>query len=108
METTIINDLPVNIQDLAQSSSIAPETLFGIGGTLLLILFLVAMFWSIVWKGIALWESARNGHKGWYIAILILNTLGILEIIYLIFFNKKKAKKEISENNIPEQKELNI
>ncbi len=66
------------------------------------------MFWSIVWKGIALWKSAKNGHKSWYIAILILNTLGILEIIYLIFFNKKKAKKEISENNIPEQKELNI
>ena len=85
-----------------------PGTLFGIGGTLVLILFLVAMFWSIVWKGIALWKSARNGHKGWYVAILILNTLGILEIIYLIFFNKKKAKKEIPENNIPEQKELNI
>lgn len=104
METTIINDLPVDLDDI----SMVPETLFGIGGTLLFILFLVAMFWSIVWKGIALWKSARNGHKGWYIAILILNTLGILEIIYLIFFNKKKAKKEISENNIPEQKELNI
>lgn len=104
METTIINDLPVDLDDI----SMVPETLFGIGGTLLFILFLVAMFWSIVWKGIALWKSARNGHKGWYIAILILNTLGILEIIYLIFFNKKKAKKEISKNNIPEQKELNI
>ncbi|MDD3940443.1 MAG: DUF5652 family protein [Candidatus Pacebacteria bacterium] len=108
METRIISDSSVNIEDFAQLSSITPETLFGIGETLLLVLFLVAMFWSIVWKGIALWKSARNSHKGWYIAILILNTLGILEIIYLIFFNKKKSKKEISENNIPEQKELNI
>jgi len=107
METTIINYSPGNLENLADVSMI-PGTLFGIGGTLVLILFLVAMFWSIVWKGIALWKSARNGHKGWYVAILILNTLGILEIIYLIFFNKKKAKKEISENNIPEQKELNI
>lgn len=107
METTIINYSPGNLENLDDISMI-PGTLFGIGGTLLFILFLVAMFWSIVWKGIALWKSARNGHKGWYIAILILNTLGILEIIYLIFFNKKKAKKEISENNIPEQKELNI
>ncbi|HPX52401.1 MAG TPA: DUF5652 family protein [Candidatus Paceibacterota bacterium] len=107
METTIINYSPGNLENLADVSMI-PGTLFGIGGTLVLILFLVAMFWSIVWKGIALWKSARNGHKGWYVAILILNTLGILEIIYLIFFNKKKAKKEIPENNIPEQKELNI
>ena len=59
----------------------------GIGfGTALLALIV----WSFVWKGIALWKSARNSDKGWFIALLILNTAGILEIIYIYAFGKKK------------------
>lgn len=48
--------------------------------------------WSIVvlvLKGLALWNSSRAGKKIWFVALLILNTLGILEAIYLIFFRKK-------------------
>lgn len=48
--------------------------------------------WSVVWKGIALWYSARNKQLVWYIALFIINTAGILEIIYLIFFNKRKER----------------
>ncbi|MBU3182752.1 DUF5652 family protein [Clostridium psychrophilum] len=46
--------------------------------------------WSVVWKGIALWHSARNKQLIWYITLLIVNTVGILEIIYLVFFKKKE------------------
>ncbi len=50
--------------------------------------------WEAIWKGIGLWKSARSSQTGWFIAILILNTAGIVPIIYLIFFQKKnKAKK---------------
>lgn len=52
------------------------------------ILYLLIV-WSIIWKGIALWHSARNKQLVWYIAILIVNTIGVLEIVYLIFFKKK-------------------
>ena len=45
--------------------------------------------WSIIWKGIALWHSARNKQLVWYIVLLIINTVGILEIVYLIFFKKR-------------------
>ena len=48
--------------------------------------------WSVIWKGIALWHSARNKQLVWYIALLIVNTVGILEIDYLIFFRKNKNK----------------
>jgi hypothetical protein len=48
--------------------------------------------WSIIWKGIALWRSARNKQLVWYIALLIVNTVGILEIVYLNFY-----KKELSD-----------
>lgn len=45
--------------------------------------------WSIIWKGIALWHSARNKQLAWYIILLVVNTAGILEILYLIFFKKR-------------------
>ena len=53
-------------------------------------LFYLLVIWSIIWKGVALWHSARNKQLAWYIAILIVNTVGILEIVYLIFFKKKQ------------------
>jgi hypothetical protein len=56
-------------------------------------LFLFIFIWTYVWKGIALWKSARNGHKKWFVALLILNTLAILEIVYIFAFSKKKTKK---------------
>lgn len=37
-------------------------------------------------KGFALWNAARAGQTGWFIALLILNTAGLLEIIYLVWF----------------------
>lgn len=52
------------------------------------ILYLLIV-WSVIWKGIALWYSARNQQKAWYITILIVNTAGILEILYLLFFRKE-------------------
>lgn len=46
--------------------------------------------WSLVWKGFALWYAARNHQNRWFIALLILNTLGVLEIVYLIWFRADK------------------
>ncbi len=50
----------------------------------------ILVVWSMIWKGIALWKSARNNQLGWFVVILLINTLGILEIVYLAFFQKKK------------------
>jgi Family of unknown function (DUF5652) len=50
----------------------------------------VLAIWTLVWKGYALWHSARNHQKVWFFFLLIVNTLGILEIIYLAFFRKNK------------------
>jgi len=57
-----------------------------------MLLFYLLIIWTIVWKGLALWHSARNRQTVWYVVLLIINTVGILEIIYLIFFRKKKDK----------------
>ena len=44
--------------------------------------------WSLPWKGVALWVAARRGHIGWFVALLILNTLAILDILYIFVFSK--------------------
>ena len=40
--------------------------------------------WEVIWKGIALWRAARNGSKGWFIAMVLINTAGILPIVYIL------------------------
>ena len=44
------------------------------------------ILWSLFWKGFALWRAARAGQLAWFIALLIVNTAGLLEIAYLLFF----------------------
>jgi len=58
--------------------------------TALTILWVIAMGWSFFWKGIALWKSAFQKQKIWFVALLFINSLGLLEIIYLFSFSKKK------------------
>ena len=53
-------------------------------------LLYLAILWTLPWKGVALWRASRNSHKKWFIALLIINTLAILEIVYIFFFSKKK------------------
>jgi len=51
------------------------------------------VIWTLPWKGVALWKAAKNSHKIWFVALLVLNTLAILEIIYIFFFSKKKEQE---------------
>ena len=57
-----------------------------------LYLLIAIALWSIPWKGFALWKSARRGESIWFIALLLINTAGILDILYLfVFSNKRKV-----------------
>ena len=59
---------------------------------LALIPVIVALaIWDGVWKLIALWKSARNNQLPWFICLAIFNTIGILPILYILFFQKKPA-----------------
>ncbi len=57
-------------------------------------LLALIVLWTIPWKGVALWKAARNSDKIWFIALFLLNTLAILEIIYIFFAGKNKENKE--------------
>ena len=54
-------------------------------------LMLVIALWTIVLKGYSLWYASRGGQKWWFIALLVINTFGILEIVYLIWFRPKNG-----------------
>jgi len=76
-----------------------PEVLAQIGNpgdlkwlVFLPIIFIVLLLWTIPWKAVSLWKAARNGDIGWFIALFILNTLAILEIVYIFGFSKKKEE----------------
>lgn len=53
-----------------------------------LVLILVAI-WDGVWKLIAMWKSARHNQLAWFICLAIFNTIGILPILYIVFFEPK-------------------
>lgn len=51
--------------------------------------------WSAIWKGIALWKCGRKNQIVWFLIILVLNTAGILPIIYLLFFQRRPRKVKV-------------
>lgn len=66
------------------------------------ILAIALMLWTLPWKGWALWIAAKNNHKWWFIALLLVNTLAILEIIYIFAIGRKalhRAKHPEAENS---------
>jgi len=66
------------------------------------------LLWTLPWKGLALWKAAKNEHKWWFIALLVLNTMALLEIIYIFFFSKKKGMIEKKEEKIETQEQEKI
>jgi len=52
-------------------------------------IMVLIIVWSLPWKGVALWKSARLNQKGWFIALLVINTLGVFEILYIFVFSRR-------------------
>lgn len=61
-------------------------------GLLLLPVVFALIIWTLIIKGFALWKAARAEDKVWFVILLVVNTLGILEIIYLLWINKDRTK----------------
>tara|TARA_Y100000034_G_scaffold70997_1_gene85598 strand:+ start:2001 stop:2315 length:315 start_codon:yes stop_codon:yes gene_type:complete len=76
--------------------SIVADSL-GISVTSAIGLLAVIWVWSLIWKGIALWKSAGKKQLVWFVVLLIVNTIGILEILYIFVFSKMKWGKSGKE-----------
>lgn len=96
----------MNTTNAAQDAYIAAiAASMGLNPSTLATILALITVWSIVWKGFALWKAVIKKHVLWFILLLIVNTAGILEILYIFVFSKwvgkigkeahsKKAKKK--------------
>ena len=65
---------------------------FGISmGAFYFILALVGI-WTLVWKGLAMWKSSKKNQMIWFVVFLVINTVGILEILYIFWLSKIKFR----------------
>jgi len=46
------------------------------------------LIWSLFWKGLALWKSAGKKQLIWFALLLLINSLGLLEIAYIFILNR--------------------
>mgnify|MGYP001558106664 CR=1 FL=1 len=54
--------------------------------------FALILLWGLFWKGLGLWHSARREQQWWFVAILLVNIFGLLEIVYLFAILKLSPK----------------
>lgn len=71
--------------------------LLGVSLATAIIILAVISIWALIWKGLALWKSAQKKSVVWFIVLLIINTLGILEILYIFIFSKMGLKRKTKE-----------
>jgi hypothetical protein len=56
------------------------------------VLLVCIIVWDVAWRGVALWYAARNGAKAWYVVMLLINSAGILPILYLLLGKDKHGR----------------
>ncbi|QQG43784.1 MAG: hypothetical protein HYW45_02075 [Candidatus Daviesbacteria bacterium] len=47
---------------------------------------------DVILRGIGMWHAARNNQRNWFIALLVINSAGILPAVYLKFFQRQVKK----------------
>lgn len=67
--------------------------MFDLNNPEFLIFVVLIAVWTLPWKGYALWLAAKNTHKWWFIALLVLNTVAILDIIYIFAVGRPAIRK---------------
>ena len=65
----------------------------GFPGWLLLVVVVLGI-WEAVWKGVGLWHAGRDRNLLWFVLMFVLNTVGILEIIYVFAISRPKRASE--------------
>ncbi|MDD4628394.1 MAG: DUF5652 family protein [Candidatus Peribacteraceae bacterium] len=78
-----------NFNILWQNKQFMMDT-YGLNGLFGLIGILVLV--DLALKGWALWRMARMEKKWWFIALLVVNSLGIFPAIVLVFTNEEYNK----------------
>ncbi len=57
----------------------------------------VAVVWELAWKGMALWKAGRSNQIIWFVVLLVLNTAGILPIVFLLLQRSRRGAMRTSQ-----------
>ena len=57
----------------------------------MILLLLVLIAWEAYWTYKGCWLAAQANEKGWFIVFLLINLLGIPEMIYLAWKRRQGA-----------------
>ena len=67
-------------------------------------LFVIIAIWSCVWKLLALWKSARKKQVGWFVVLALVNTIGLLQILYYFVFSEMSSTKSKKKKSSKKKK----
>ena len=56
---------------------------------------IIAALWDLFWRGWGLWRAGRRNQPVWFVVMLVINSLGIIPIIYLLTHQQEHT----NENN---------
>jgi methionyl-tRNA synthetase len=56
-------------------------------------LVVVLGIWEAVWKAIALWRAGNDRNLLWFVLMFVLNTVGILEIVYIFGISRPRRAR---------------
>ena len=61
------------------------------------VLLVVIAIWSMVWKLLGLWKAARKGSVVWFVVLALINTVGILPMLYIFVFSHMRKPKPVEK-----------
>ncbi|HYD92999.1 MAG TPA: DUF5652 family protein [Candidatus Paceibacterota bacterium] len=59
-------------------------------GILFPVFWIVLLVWTFASKALGLWYAARNCQRVWFVVFMLVHTIGILEMIYLKWYQKDR------------------
>jgi len=68
----------------------------GLSITVIIIIFAIILIWELIWKILAMWKAAKKDSIIWFIVLALVNTVGILPILYIFWFSEIKKNKKVS------------
>jgi len=63
-------------------------------------LILAVVAWTVAWKGASLWRAAKDDSKPWFVTLLVTNTLGVLDAVYLFGVSGSRQRGHLAEESI--------
>ena len=60
------------------------------------IIFPIVSLWTVVWKGLSMWKAGKKDSRVWFVLLLIFNSVGLLDILYIFVLSKIDFTKQFS------------